>query len=111
VIFDRRTNSQQGIGDTPNSAHGLDFNVTSSDANVNFIATYINPLYLSLVGPPPKKDVYEILEITFQDCGYPDQGKKFVFEQDTDLACVPVPSTVLLLGSGLISLLASRRLR
>lgn len=94
-----------GATGTPGSELGMDFAVVSGGDPYAITATYSN--LVALTGFAPVGDLYRDLDIAF-DVGLTGS---LVFNADTDnikfagdIAPVPIPGALLLLGTGLLSL-------
>lgn len=93
---------------TDGSALGWTLDLQSAPSNLDIDVTYSDAV--ALIGQDPVGDIFRYLEIDFTNPGGFAAGDTLTFIADTDKV-VPEPSTLLLLGSGLIGVIAFRRRR
>lgn len=91
---------------TEGSALGWTFDVQSAPCNLKIEVTYSD--MVSLNAQEPVGDIFRYLKISFTNPGGFAAGDTLTFIADTDKV-VPEPSTLLLLGAGLIGVFALRR--
>ena len=109
TLFDRTFGGAFG---TPNSARGKDFSITGDSGTYDYIVTYINPVGIGAAAPVG--DEFQMVRVDF-DPSY--AARSFLFYQDTDndTRCpdcnptIPEPSSIALLGLGLLGFAAMRR--
>jgi hypothetical protein len=106
TIFDRTFGGVEG---TLGSALGLDWD-SLLGANTTINVTYLNPTSVGLAGAVG--DLFQQVLVEFGDTGPRDD---FAFVQDTDndsrFGIVPEPSTLLLLGLGMLAFAGVHRRR
>lgn len=114
TVFDTTSPDDPAYG-TPGSARGLTFNVVGANP-YDIVATYRDEV--ALTGSAPVGDLYRYLDIVFTNTGGFGSGRSLGFIADTDnilfpgdFTPVPLPPSVLLLGSGLLGLVGWRRFR
>ncbi len=114
-----------GSTGTPNSANGHPFSVTSITGNFDITATYSGGVQIGSAAPVG--DLYRYLNIDFTSTainvlggnyqGYFGANDLLSFRADTDnlelgeIDPVPEPSTMLLMGAGILGLVAYNRKR
>ena len=104
TVFDTLSNIDFPSMDTPNSENG------AAQFNDPLTGTYTNLVGIIGDANSPYGDLYRYLEVTFGP-NYLPSGGSVTFLADTDnIGIVPIPGSLLLLGSGLLSL-AGFRLR
>ena len=108
TIFDRTFGGAEG---TPGSANGTDFAYSGGTcAGCNTLVNYSGQTAIDAAAPVG--DLWQVVDITFNDGTGPRTNFSFVQDTDNDIrAMVPEPETYALMlgGLGLLTLVAKRR--
>jgi hypothetical protein len=114
TVFDIVLDGNPANEGTPGSLRGYAFDaLASTDDTLDILATYIDQV--ALTGEAPVGDLWRFLDIDFQDVPFGAENS-LVFAADTDnilsggdIQPVPIPSSLLLLGSGCAILISGFR--
>ncbi len=105
TVFDREYDLYGSLYGTAGSQQGRDFEPINHDS-YTIVATYINAVKLTDASGDPNGDIYQYLEIAFDNEGGLGDGQSLQFYADTDNIYsggeIPEPGTALLIACGLL---------